>query len=257
MSDFLEICELAARAGGAVLLDWRGRFRVRQKGPRDPVTEADLASQEAVWAVLARHFPQHDFLSEEEPHDRIADGRFRWILDPLDGTQNYVHGVPLFAVSLALEQAGDLLVGCVYNPAQDECFTAQSGAGAYCNGKRLRVSGAVELAEALVAVSLPPRLRADSAELADLIKVAVDAQGIRRFGSSALNLCWVASGRLDAFFATDTKIWDVAAGCLLVREAGGDVVDVSGMPLDFHRPRIVAAASRELTSQIRARLASG
>jgi myo-inositol-1(or 4)-monophosphatase len=251
VENYLAICEMAARAGGAALLDWRGRFQVREKGPSDPVTEADFASQEAIRGIIAKYCADHDFLSEEEPHSRIADGRYRWILDPLDGTQNYVHGVPIFAVSLALEKDGRLLVGCVYNPVQEECYTTQVGKGAYLNGQRLSVTRQTDLAAALVAVSLPPRVRRGAMDLENVVAVAEVAQGIRRFGSSALNLCWVAAGRLDAFFATDTKIWDVAAGALLVQEAGGTVTDVSGEPLDVRSPRLVAAATPELSAALR------
>lgn len=255
MSNYLEICEQAARAGGAELLKSLGHVEVREKGPADPVTEADFASQEAVRNLVRRHFPDHDFLSEEEPHSRMADGQMRWILDPLDGTQNYVHGLPLFAVSLALEENGQILVGCVYNPISDECYTAAQGQGARCNGEVIRVSRARALSEALVAISLPPRVHREGPELKSLVHVSVEAQGIRRIGSSALNLCWVAAGKLDAFFATDTKIWDVAAGVLLVQEAGGTVTALTGGSFNVRMPRLVAAASESLAAQIRSKLA--
>jgi myo-inositol-1(or 4)-monophosphatase len=252
--EFLDVCERAARAAGAELLSWQGRVKVREKGPCDPVTEADLAAQEAARAVLAGAFPEHDFLSEEEPHGRLADDRYRWILDPLDGTQNYVHGLPLYGVSLALEHGGSLLAGCVFNPVLDRCYTAAAGAGAFCNGTRLRTTEVVEAGQALVAVSLPPRVARESLELANAIELATVTQGIRRFGSSALNLCFVAEGSLDAFVAAETCVWDIAAGVLLVQEAGGTVTGLDGQPIDLARPRIVAAATAGLNVQLRARL---
>ncbi|MBX7075144.1 MAG: inositol monophosphatase [Pirellulales bacterium] len=250
MPDYREVAEAAVRAAGAALLDWRGRFHVRQKGPCDPVTEADLAAQEAAWAVLSKAFPSHDLLSEESPHDRLADERFRWILDPLDGTQNYVHGLPLYTVSLALERAGKLLVGCVYNPVSDECFLAESGGAATLNGLPIRCSGVEQIGSALVAISLPPLISRESPELQQLIEVSTRAQAIRRLGSSALNLALVAAGRLDAFFATETHIWDIAGGVALVEAAGGTVIDPSGGPVDLKKPRVVAASTAALARQL-------
>lgn len=254
MADFLEVCERAARAAGSELMHWRGRVVVREKGPCDPVTEADFAAQEAARSVLLKAYPDHDFLSEEEPHGRLADGRYRWILDPLDGTQNFVHGLPLFCVSLALEQHGRIVAGCIYNPLLDQCFTAARGRGAFRNGEALRTTAVDTLGQALVAISLPPRVSRDSAELNSAVDLATVCQGIRRFGSSALNLCYVAEGSLDAFFAMETCVWDIAAGILLVEEAGGTVTGLTGEPLDLRKPRVVAAATAPLNEAIRSRL---
>lgn len=254
MRDYLAVCEQAARAGGAELMSWRGRFKVRQKGYADPVTDADLASQQTIQRILHEAFPDHDFLGEEDPHGRIADGRHRWILDPLDGTQNYVHGLPNFCVSLALEHDGQLLAGCIFDPTSGDCYTAKQGGGAWLNGEKAQVSTAGRLADALVAISLPPQVNRHSPELKNAIEISLSAQGMRRFGSSALNLAFVAAGRLDAFFATETYVWDVAAGLLLVQEAGGCATAPGGGPIDLRRPQFVAAGTPELNAELRSRL---
>ncbi|HEV2968959.1 MAG TPA: inositol monophosphatase family protein [Pirellulales bacterium] len=266
MPDFLAICEQAARAGGAVLLEWADRFSVREKAPSDLVTEADIASQEVVRSILLTAFPDHDFLSEEDPvlpaiagqardSARPAgqlNGRYRWIVDPLDGTTNYVHHVPEFAVSIALEQAGEVLVGCVFNPVAGECFTAVQGGGAFLNGRRLAVSQATELSHALVAASFPPKVEPGSRVLKDFAEVIVACQSVRRTGSAALNLCYVAAGRFDAYWARETKIWDVAAGSLLIREAGGLITGLDGAPFHLDRPQFISAATEHLHRQLRA-----
>ncbi len=283
MQDFLTICERAARAGGAALLDWAGRFSVREKGPADLVTDADLASQEQVRKIVLGEFPDHDFLSEEEPsgHPQCGaaedggsagspdpaagagspdpaagstatarSGRFRWIVDPLDGTTNYVHRIPEFAVSLALERDGEVLVGCVFNPVANECYTASRGGGAFLNGRRITASQATQLSQALVAVSFPPKVALDSPPLVDFQRAIVAAQSIRRTGSAALNLCYVAAGRFDAYFARETKIWDIAAGSLMIQEAGGLITALDGSPLVLTRPKFLAAATPQLHSEL-------
>jgi myo-inositol-1(or 4)-monophosphatase len=266
MQSFLTVCEQAARAGGAVLLDWVERFSVREKGPADLVTEADLASQERVREVLLGAFPDHAFLSEEEPsgHGDLAEetvsggksgaatGRYRWIVDPLDGTTNYVHRIPEFAVSLALERDGEVLAGCVFNPVANECYTASRGGGAFLNGRRIAVSRATSLAQALVAASFPPKVEPGSRPLLDFQRVIVACHSIRRTGSAALNLCYVAAGRFDAYFARETKTWDVAAGSLLIQEAGGLITALDGRPLNLSRPQFLAAATPELHAELRA-----
>jgi myo-inositol-1(or 4)-monophosphatase len=260
MPDFLAICEQASRAGGSVLNDWVERFSVREKGPSDLVTEADFASQETVRKVLLSAFPDHDFLSEEEPSksasEQVAAGksggqRYRWIVDPLDGTTNYVHGVPEFAVSIALEHAGEVLVGCVFNPVSGECFTAERGSGACLNGRRLAASRTTRLSHALVAASFPAQVEPGSRALTDFNRVVVACQAIRRTGSAALNLCYVAAGRFDAYWAHDTKIWDVAAGSLLIREAEGLITAFDGSPLRLNHPEFIAASTEELHRELR------
>lgn len=254
MDKYLASCEAAARRGGQILLDWRHRFAVREKGPSDLVTEADTAAEKAVRELILAEFPTHGFVGEESTGVAHSAAEYCWYVDPLDGTMNYVHGVPQYATSVALARGDSLLAAAVYDPTSDECFTAGLGAGAYLNGARLRTSGTVELAQALVAASFSARVRADSPEIGQFVRAMLQCQGVRRTGSAALNMCYVAAGRFDAFWSLSTHIWDVAAGVLLVREAGGVVSDVRGQPLSFTEPHPVAAANSELQGQFLALL---
>jgi myo-inositol-1(or 4)-monophosphatase len=251
MPDFVTVCEEAARAGGAQLLELWQRFAFREKAPKDLVTEADLASQAAIRRLVLGYFPDHGFLAEEEAEIRGRDARFRWIVDPLDGTTNYVHRVPEFTVSVALERDGELIAGAVFNPVQGECFTAARGQGALLNGRPMRVSGIDELRHAMVAASFSPSIWRESPEIANFINVLLASQSLRRTGSAALNLAYVAAGRYDAYWATTTKPWDIAAGVLLVREAGGVVTSVDGGPLDLAKAQFLAAANSKLHTAMR------
>jgi myo-inositol-1(or 4)-monophosphatase len=246
MNDFLKTCERAARAGGQVLLDWVGKIVAREKAPADLVTEADLASQEEIRRIVLSNFPDHSFLGEEGNPIGPADAEYRWLVDPLDGTTNYVHQIPHYCVSVALERRGELVCGAVYDPVSRECFTAQAGRGVHLNGRKISVSGVQRIEQAVVVVSLPPKLAPQSRELAEMVRVAVAAQALRRTGSAALNLSYVAAGRFDAYWGGNTKPWDVAAGALMIREAGGIITDYRGGPLDLNIPRFVAAATPAL-----------
>ncbi len=253
MSEYLTVCEDAARAGGAVLLEKYGRVDAREKGPADLVTEADLASQEAVCGVVLDAFPEHRVLGEEDPLLGTAANlatEFRWLVDPLDGTTNYVHGVPHFAVSVALERAGDLLAATVFSPLQNECYTAAPGAGARLNGEPIHVSDVRQLSNALAAVGFPPGVKDGAADLALFLRTVARCQSIRRTGSAALNLCYVAAGRFDLFGSYSTKIWDVAAGVLIVREAGGVVTAPDGGELRLDTGQFLCAATPELHAEM-------
>jgi myo-inositol-1(or 4)-monophosphatase len=253
MHDLAELrfsCELAARAGGAALLAWRGRFVASEKKARDLVTDADLASQAAVARVLAERHPDHALLGEESPDAVPPDRGYCWIVDPLDGTTNYVHGFPCYAVSVAVACDGRLLAGVVFDPLAEECFSAAVGCGATLNGQRLRVSDVQRIDHALVAVSLPPQLRRDSPDLLSFLQTAPLCQAIRRTGSAALNLAYVASGRLDAHWAHEIHAWDAAAGVLLVQESGGVCTNVAGAPFQLAAPHYLAAANRHLHAQL-------
>ena len=250
ITDFAAVCEQAARAGGAVLFDWSGRFSVREKGPSDLVTEADLASQKVIRDTLLAAFPEHGFLAEENEQIASRADDYRWIVDPLDGTMNYVHRMPNFAVSVALEQRGEVLVGTVFDPTNGECFSAAKGRGAFLNGRRLSVSNATRLDQALVAVSFAAHVQRGDPEISEFIEVMLRAQGTRRMGSSALNLCYVAAGRFDGYWSKSTKIWDIAAGALLVSEAGGLITDFHGGPLMIDKPQFVAAATPQLHKEL-------
>jgi myo-inositol-1(or 4)-monophosphatase len=241
--DFLTVGEQAARAGGDALLDWVGRFQAREKGPRDLVTEADLASQEAVREQIVAAFPTHDFVSEEGEGPVSLNGEYCWVVDPLDGTTNYVHQIPHYAVSLALLRRGQPIVGVIFDPVNRECFTAVKGQGAWLNGQPIRTSGVTELSQAVIAASFSARVDFPSPEIDQFVAAVKGTQGVRRTGSAALNLCYVAAGRFDAFWALSTKAWDVAAGVLLVEEAGGVVTRLDGGPFSLEAPHPVATAS--------------
>jgi myo-inositol-1(or 4)-monophosphatase len=250
MSDYLKTCERAARAGGQVLLDWIGRFQAREKAPADLVTEADLASQEEIRRILLSTFPDHAFLGEEGNPAGPADAEYRWLVDPLDGTTNYVHQIPHYCVSIALEHKGKLVCGAVFDPVSHECFTAEAGRGANLNGRRIAASQTASIGDAVVVVSFPPRVKPKSRELAEFERVIAACQAIRRTGSAALNLCYVAAGRFDAYWGGHTQAWDVAAGALILQEAGGIITNPDGGELDINRPRFVAAGTRELHAEM-------
>lgn len=251
--EFVEICEKSVRAGGQILLERLGRVTAREKGRADLVTEADLASQEAIRRMILRAFPDHAFLGEEDlglPTHSNARSQYRWILDPLDGTTNFVHQVPHFSVSLALEHAGDLVVGAVYNPVADESFLAVRGQGARLNGKSIRTSGITALVDALVAVGFPALVSPESPDLRAFLAMIQRCQSVRRMGSAALNLAYVAAGRFDGCWSCSTKPWDAAAGTLLVREAGGVVTSPNGTPFSVDSGHFLAGANPELHGQM-------
>jgi len=253
MSSLVALCESAARAGGAELRAWEGRFAVREKGPADLVTDADLASQEAIRRLIAERYPDDLFVGEEAPGElaRGAGSGRVWLVDPLDGTTNYAHGVPHYAVSVAVLEGPRLLAGAVFDPVAEECFTAAQGEGAALNGRPLATSDVTELREALVAASFPARVEPGLSAIGELVDLLPLCQAIRRSGSAALNLAYVAAGRFDAFWAWDLYPWDAAAGVLLVEEAGGVVSGPLGRPFDAWNPRLVAASGSPLHAGLR------
>jgi len=217
----MSTCKMAAEAGAAELIAWRGRFRSYEKSARDLVTDADLASQKAIQAVIQQEFPDHGFLGEESPDLDQLDLPYCWVVDPLDGTTNYVHDYPCFAVSIAVAHEGELMAAAILDPLRQEFFSAAQGQGSHLGGKPMAVSQTRKLSDSLVAVSLPPDLHADSPDLLAFLQVAPRCQAVRRTGSAALNLAYVACGRLDAHWAHFIHPWDSAAGILMIREAGG------------------------------------
>lgn len=221
-------CEAAARAGAGELMAWRGRFSTQEKSARDLVTDADLASQRAIRATILEQFPDHGFLGEEDPDMQQLQRPYCWIVDPLDGTTNYVHDYPFYAVSVAVAEAGRLVAGVVFDPLREECFLAATGMGSRLNGQAIAASATTELDQALAAVSFPPEPSLDSPDVQAFLQVAPRCRAVRRTGSAALNLAYVASGRLDAHWAHFIHPWDSAAGVLLVREAGGTATSCNG-----------------------------
>jgi myo-inositol-1(or 4)-monophosphatase len=251
MSDFLSTCEQAARAGGQILLDWIGRFGIKEKGPSDVVTDADFASQKEIRRILLSAFPNHGFLGEEGNPAAKGMSEFRWLVDPLDGTLNYVRQIPHYCVSIALEHGDKLVCGAVYDPVSNDCFTAEAGQGALLNGQRLHASAITEIARAVVSVSFPPRVEPHSRELAEFERVVTSALAVRRTGSAALNLCYVAAGRFDAYWGGNTKPWDIAAGALMIQEAGGIITGYDGGALVLDDARFIAACTKPLHDQMR------
>jgi myo-inositol-1(or 4)-monophosphatase len=227
--------EEAARLGAEQLEQWRGRFQAREKAHADLVTEADHASQKAIRSFIETRFPDHAFLGEEDPQaksGRVDPNVPTWIVDPLDGTANYVHDVPAYCVSVGLMAGGELVAGAIYDPRQQEMFSALTGHGATRNGRPIRVSPVTELRSALLSTGFPPDPDCQERNLHWWRVFTYRAQALRRTGSTALNLAYVAAGRFDGYWAFDNWAWDVAAGIVLVREAGGVVTRADGSPCD-------------------------
>ena len=240
--EFSKVGEAVVREAGRYLRKNLGRrVEASYKGAVDLVTPFDLGAQEILVGRLAAAFPTHGFLAEEGLA-RAGTSECRWIIDPLDGTTNFAHAFPIFSVSAALECAGRLALGFVYDPMRDEMFRAEAGRGAFLNGVPVRVSGTSELGRSLLATGFPYDVRISPENNLDHWgRFIVRAQAIRRCGSAALDLSYVACGRFDGFWELKLKPWDVAAGTLLVAEAGGRVTDFTGRPFTWEAPGIVAA----------------
>jgi myo-inositol-1(or 4)-monophosphatase len=246
----------AARVGAAELERWRGKFVIREKGRADLVTEADESSQKLIKDVLMGHFPDHVFIGEEDsvgksPNDvrPAADAPPAWVVDPLDGTANYAHDIPAYCVSIGLWHAGRAIVGVILDPRQNELFSAAAGQGAFLNGKPIRVSSVPDLASAMLSTGFPANYQKQMRNLEAWKKLTGQAQSIRRNGSTALSMAYVAAGRFDGYWAYDNYPWDVLAGAALIAEAGGTLCATDGTAFDPYRPDLVAgnpAVQREL-----------
>jgi len=241
LDEVLLIAAEIARDAGAIL---RGRFGqthdIRFKGPLDMVTEADRQSEALIAGRIQEHFPSHDLLGEEGSRGASTDSPYRWVVDPLDGTTNFAHGMPTFSVSIALEERGEPIIGVVYDPMRDELFLASRNGGATLNGQPIRVSTVSQLFRSLLVTGFSYDLdrRAQQAETwRDLL---TRVQAIRQTGSAALNLCYIASGRLDGYWERGISPWDVAAGALIVAEAGGIVTGMAGGPFRSDDRQILA-----------------
>jgi myo-inositol-1(or 4)-monophosphatase len=223
--------QAAMKAGRSLARDFGEvqNLQVSLKGPGDYVSQADRKAEEIIHAELARARPGYSFLMEERGAIEGDDGQHRWIVDPLDGTTNFLHGLPMFSISIALERQGQLVAGVIYNPAMDELYTAERGGGAFLNDRRLRVAGRIKLSDTVVGTSVPHLGRGHHGNyLIELRNVMGETAGIRRIGSAALDLAYVAAGRLDGFWEDWLSPWDMAAGILMIREAGGFVSDKAG-----------------------------
>jgi myo-inositol-1(or 4)-monophosphatase len=216
-------------------------LQVSLKGPGNFVTAADRKAEETLKAELSKARPGYSFLGEESGRHAGTDTSHTWIVDPLDGTTNFLHGIPQFAISIGLERAGTIVAGVIYNPITDELFVAERGKGAFLNDKRLRVAARKRLADSVIACGLPHLGRGDLALFRrEFATIQERVAGIRRFGAAALDLAWVAAGRLDAYWERDLSAWDMAAGMVLVREAGGYVTDLDGGDAIFEKRQIIA-----------------
>ena len=239
MTSYLETAVDIAREAGALLARYfERRVSFELKGEFDLITEADRASESLVVERLRSHFPSHGIVAEEGGgHESASD--YRWYVDPLDGTTNFAHGYPIFNVTLALEQAGEMVAGVIFDPIRQELFTAERGAGAYLNHRRIHVSGVGRLEDSLVCTGFPSRKRHLSVNVHFYHQLAMATHGVRRSGSAAIDLAWVACGRLDAFWEFGLNPWDMAAGRLMVAEAGGRVTDMLGQPHRFSSPHLL------------------
>jgi myo-inositol-1(or 4)-monophosphatase len=231
-SALMNVMIAAARKAGRGLTRDFGEIehlQVSIKGPGNFVTAADHRSEETLFRELSKARPGYGFLMEERGTVAGSDKTHRWIVDPLDGTTNFLHGIPLFAIALALERDGEVVGGLVFNPILDELYTAEKGQGAFVNNRRLRVAARTSLADCVIAVGIPHRGRPHHARfLGECAALMGQVGGLRRTGSAAIDLAWVASGRFDGYYERNLGPWDVAAGTLLVREAGGFVTDGAG-----------------------------
>jgi myo-inositol-1(or 4)-monophosphatase len=231
-SALLNVMVKAARRAGRTLKRDLGEvenLQVSLKGPANFVTLADKRAEETLYEELIKARPGYGFIGEEGGTREGTDKANVWIVDPLDGTTNFLHGIPHFAVSIGLQRDGELVAGLIYNPANDDLFLAEKGKGAYLNDQRIRVAARTKLNEAVIACGLPHIGRGDfDVASADLNAIQPQVAGLRRFGAAALDLAWVAAGRFDGYWERNLSSWDMAAGIVLVREAGGFVSDIEG-----------------------------
>ncbi len=235
--------QAALKAGKSLSRDFGEvqNLQVSVKGPGDFVSQADLKAEKIVHDELMKARPTYDFLGEEGGEEKGSDGAHRWIVDPLDGTTNFLHGIPQFAVSIALERNGEVVAGVIFNPATDELFTAERGSGAFLNDRRIRVAARKQITDCVVSCGVPHLGRGDHGKfLVELRHVMCEVAGVRRFGAASLDLAYVAAGRLDGFWETGLAPWDMAAGLVLIREAGGFVSDMKGGQDIFDNGSVVA-----------------
>ncbi|MCS6873589.1 MAG: inositol monophosphatase [Pyrinomonadaceae bacterium] len=235
--------ETAVLAGRALLERFGRKLNVSKKGEINLVTEADLASERLILERIRSHFPKHAILAEESGEALLPenDQKWKWIVDPLDGTTNFAHGYPCFAVTIALEHNEEVVLGVTFDPTRNELFAAEKGMGATLNGKKIRVSETEALSDALIVTGFPYDFAKRKSVIENLLKLLFRARGVRRDGSAAIDLAYIACGRFDGFWEEGLNPWDVAAGYLLVKEAGGMVTHYDGSPFSIYKPTILAS----------------
>ena len=240
MKSFVEIAADIAREAGASISEFaRRRIGFELKGAYDLVTEADRTSERIIVERLRQHFPTHAVMAEEGGGND-GSSEYQWYVDPLDGTTNFAHGFPVYNVSIGLARAGELIAGVIYDPTRDEMFQAEAGSGAFLNQQPIHVTPTARIDDSLSATGFPSRKRHQNINIHFYYQLAMTSHGVRRAGAAAIDLAYVACGRLDFFWEFALKPWDMAAGCLLVREAGGTCTDMRGAPLDLFGPHVLA-----------------
>ncbi len=238
----IQVAIEAAKEAGRFLKFSVGKVKnieMKQGEDRNLVSEIDKTSEQKIIAIIKRHYPSHGILAEESGGSGTSE--YKWVIDPLDGTTNFLHGLPMFCVTIALEYKGEVVAGVVYDPNLDEMFTAEKGSGAYLNGRRMQVSKTPTLITSLLVTGFPYDIanNPDNA-VAHFVNFLMRGQGIRRLGSAALDLSYVAAGRFDGFWEVNLNPWDMAAGMLFVREAGGRITDFSGAPSSIYNKQVLA-----------------
>jgi myo-inositol-1(or 4)-monophosphatase len=241
MERYLEVAEEAAQKAGRILRENIDKSsKISFKGSIDLVTNFDNQSQKTIFKHLSSCFPGHDFLAEEGLSKEKGSG-FRWIIDPLDGTTNYAHNFPVFCVSIALERKGEIVLGLVYDPMREEMFSAKKGEGAFLNGKEIKVSSVDDLDKSLIATGFPYDIRVSEVNnIVHFNNFLTRVQGIRRCGSAAMDLCYVACGRFEGFWELKLKPWDMASGALISQEAGGRISDFKNREFSIFNSEILA-----------------
>ena len=256
MHPMLTTAVKAARRAGSIINRASlnpDRFEVTRKGARDYVTDIDHEAEQAIIDILHTAYPHHAFLAEESgvTHQNAQhDAEFEWVIDPLDGTTNFIHGLPTFAVSIGLRQRGQVVQAVVYDPSRNELFTASRGGGAFLNDRRMRVSGQLRLSDALLGARWPGVSGPDASGLQRFTNLANQSSGVRRTGSSVLDMVYVGAGRFDAFCASDLKPWDMAAASLIVLEAGGLVCDFEGEQTWMDHGNVLASTPKILSQML-------
>jgi myo-inositol-1(or 4)-monophosphatase len=247
----------ARKAGKAITRDFGEveNLQVAKKGPSDFVTAADLKAENVIFEELTKARPGYGFLGEERGFEEGTDKTARWIVDPIDGTTNFIHAIPHFAISIALEREGRLVAGVIFNPITDDIYWGEVGKGAFHNDKRLRVAGRKALGDCVLATGIPFQGKPGHTQMfKELHQFTQRVAGIRRFGSAALDLAYVAAGRFDGFWEHDLKLWDIAAGVVLVREAGGHCAEIYGG--DFMATGSIVAGNEGISALMIERLAA-
>jgi myo-inositol-1(or 4)-monophosphatase len=265
LAECLEVAIAASRAAGKKIVDMLYSAEVHEKSSKDLVTDADIAAQAIIFEVILARFPNHQLVGEEgspptgvqsaEKNPEVVSSIIPadcwcWVVDPIDGTANYVHRFPNFAVSIALVRDGISYVGVVYDPMANELFSAVLGEGARLNDQPIHCSGCEQIDKALIAASFPPNVQRGCVEIEQFIEVLLEAQSLRRLGSAALNLCYVSCGRLDGYWAGKVRSWDVAAGILIAEEAGCKLTRMNGSPFVLDLGDLTVASSAPLHAEL-------